>query len=70
LAKYDLALSYIEKALQNNEVSNPVYLEHYGDILYFKGDKENAVVQWQKAKQAGNDSEKLNKKINEKRYVK
>ena len=70
LAKYDLALVYIEKALQNNEASNPVYLEHYGDILYLKGDKENAVMQWQKAKQAGNDSEKLKRKINEKRYVK
>ncbi|RZK52086.1 MAG: tetratricopeptide repeat protein, partial [Pedobacter sp.] len=70
LGKYDLALSWIEKALQNNEASNPVYLEHYGDILFSKGEKEKAVVQWQKAKQAGNDSEKLNKKINEKKYIK
>lgn len=70
LGKYDQALSWIEKALQNNEASNPVYLEHYGDILFLKGEKEQAVVQWQKAKQAGNDSEKLNKKINEKKYLK
>ncbi len=70
LTKYDLALSWIEKALQNNEASNPVYLEHYGDILYLKGEKEKAVTQWQKAKQAGNESEKLNKKINEKKYIK
>lgn len=68
--KYDLALKHIELALQNNEASNPVYLEHYGDILFFKGEKENAVVQWQKAKQAGNGSEKLIKKINEKKYFK
>jgi len=70
LGKYDEALNWISKALQNNEASNPVYLEHYGDILFLKGEKENAVVQWQKAKQAGNDSEKLNKKINEKKYIK
>jgi tetratricopeptide (TPR) repeat protein len=70
LGKYDLALGWIEKALQNNEASNPVYLEHYGDILFLKGEKEKAVTQWQKAKQAGNDSEKLNKKINEKKYIK
>ena len=68
--KYDEALTYIQKALQNNEASNPVYLEHYGDILFLKGDKENAVAQWQKAKQAGNGSEKLTKKINEKKYIK
>jgi tetratricopeptide (TPR) repeat protein len=66
----DEALSYIEKALQNNESNNPVYLEHYGDILFLKGDKENAVNQWRKAKDAGNQSEKLNRKINEKKYIK
>jgi predicted negative regulator of RcsB-dependent stress response len=45
-------------------------LEHYGDILFLKGDKENAVAQWQKAKSAGNQSDKLNRKINEKKYIK
>lgn len=70
LGKYDQASSWIEKALQNNEASNPVYLEHYGDILFLKGEREQAIIQWQKAKQAGNVSEKLNKKINEKKYIK
>lgn len=70
LGKYDLAKTWIARALQNNEVSNPVYLEHYGDILFAKGEKEAAFVQWQKARQAGNDSEKLIKKINEKKYIK
>ena len=70
LGKYDLARIWIERALQNNEASNPVYLEHYGDILFAKGEKEAASVQWQKARQAGNDSEKLIKKINEKKYIK
>lgn len=68
--KYSEALTYIEKALQNNEALNPVYLEHYGDILFQKGDAEMALTQWQKAKQAGNDSEKLKRKINEKKYIK
>lgn len=70
LNKLDDALKYIEKALQNNDSGNPVYLEHYGDILFLKGDKENALAQWQKARSAGNQSEKLNKKINEKKYIK
>lgn len=68
--KYDLAKVWIEKALQNNTNKNSVYLEHYGDILYMTGDKEAALLQWQKAKAAGNTSEVLNKKINEKKYFK
>ena len=68
--KLDEALTYIQKALQNNEANNPVYLEHYGDILFLKGEKEKAVEQWQKAKMSGNQSEKLNRKINEKKYIK
>lgn len=70
LGKYEQALSWIEKALQNNESNNPVYLEHYGDVLFLKGEEKNALVQWQKAKNAGNDSVKLMKKINEKKYIK
>jgi tetratricopeptide (TPR) repeat protein len=68
--KLDEALSYIQKALQNNEANNPVYLEHYGDILFLKGEKEKALEQWQKAKTLGNQSEKLTRKINEKKYIK
>ncbi|SFH30382.1 tetratricopeptide repeat protein [Pedobacter insulae] len=70
LEKYELAKALIQRALQNNEGSNPVYLEHYGDILFVKGEKEAGLLQWQKAKQAGNDSQKLTKKINEKKYIK
>lgn len=70
LSRVDDALTYIQKALQNNEADNPVYLEHYGDILFLKGDRESAVNQWQKSRNAGNQSEKLNRKINEKKYIK
>ena len=70
LEKYEQAKTWIERALQNNEASNPVYLEHYGDILFVKGEKELALVQWQKAKREGNDSEKLTRKLNEKKYIK
>lgn len=68
--KYDLAQQWIEKALQNNTNKDGVYLERYGDILYFKGDKDGAVIQWIKAKSAGNGSDVLIKKINEKKYIK
>jgi tetratricopeptide (TPR) repeat protein len=70
LGKYEQALNWIQKALQNNEALNPVYLEHYGDILFMKGDTKNALLQWEKAKQLGNNAQKLNQKINEKKYIK
>lgn len=70
LGKYDQALSWIQKALENSEALNPVYLEHYGDILFMKGEVTQALVQWQKAKEGGNNAEKLKQKINEKKYIK
>lgn len=70
LGKYNEALQWIKKALGNSEPYNPIYLEHYGDILFLNGDVANALIQWQKAKQAGNNAEKLTKKINEKKYFK
>ncbi len=68
--KYTEAQTWIERALQNNTAKNGVYLERYGDILFLKGEKEKAIKQWIKAKEAGNGSEVLNKKINEKKYFK
>jgi tetratricopeptide (TPR) repeat protein len=69
-SKYDLARVWIEKALANNAANNSVYLEHYGDILFFLGEQEKAVVQWQRSRTSGNDSALLKQKINEKKYLK
>ena len=64
------ALIWQEKALKNNGDQNGFYLENYGNILFLKGEKEAALLQWQKAKAAGNNSQKLIQKINEKQYIK
>lgn len=68
--KYEIARTWIEKALQNNEAENNVYLEHYGDILFLSGEQENAITQWKKSRAAGNDSPLLKRKIDEKKYLK
>jgi len=68
--RYALARTWIEKALQNNEAGNSVYLEHYGDILFLSGEQENGLAQWKKAWDAGNNSSLLKRKINEKKYFK
>lgn len=61
------ALLNVKAALQLDP-ENGIYLELYGDILFLGGEKEQALMQWKKAKAAGNGSEKLNKKINERKY--
>jgi Tfp pilus assembly protein PilF len=57
---------YIERALIYDK--SETLLEHYGDILFALGDAENAVIQWIKSQEAGNKSEILKKKIDEKNY--
>ena len=69
LKKYQDAKTWIEKALKNDTTNNSTQLEHYGDILYLLGEKDLALKQWEKAKSIGSGSDKLDKKINEKKYI-
>lgn len=66
MKKYDDAKIWVGKALENGGRSNGTLLEHYGDILYQLGDKENAIKYWEDAKKAG-ASELIDKKIMEKK---
>jgi len=66
---YSLAKFYLETALSKKSEDGAVIVEHYGDILYHLKDKENAVIQWKKSLQMGNDSKILKQKIAEKRYI-
>jgi len=68
LKKYEEARIWIERALQHDSKS-AVQLDHYGDILYFLGEKEKALDQWRAAKEMGLRSETLDKKIDEKKYI-
>ena len=66
---YSLAKFYMETALSKKSEDSAVIVEHYGDILYHLKDKENALIQWKKSLQMGNDSKILKQKIAEKRYI-
>lgn len=61
---YAKARTFLEKAVaaDPNGVSGTI-LEHYGDVLFQLGEKEKAVEQWRKAKQKGETSQQLDKKI-------
>lgn len=66
---YTLARFYMETALKNGGNENPTLLDHYGDILYMLDRVDEAVEYWRKAKEIGSDSEVIDQKINEKRYI-
>ena len=63
LKEYEQAKEWIEKALENDGDKSPVVVEHYGDILYQLGDVEGAIIQWKKAKELGEASKFLDKKL-------
>ena len=66
---YSLAKIYIENALANDKTNSAELIDHYGDILFMSGEKEKAVEQWKKAKETGKESEVLNRKIAEEKYI-
>jgi tetratricopeptide (TPR) repeat protein len=66
---YKLARHFIETALTNGGNLNDVIVEHYGDILFMLNDVNGALTNWNKSKELGNQSEVLQKKIDEKRFI-
>ena len=65
---YDMALLYIKSAIDNADSPSADILEHYGDILYMTGDKENAVTQWEKALELNPTKDVLQRKVLDKTY--
>ena len=64
LKNYSLARFYMRSAIENTEEPSGVLYEHYGDILYMNGDKEEALKMWKKALELGDDiSDNLKNKI-------
>ncbi len=61
--KYDKALEWEQKAIDNGGDSSGVVLEHMGDIYYQLGNKEEALKWWKKAKTKKDHSDLLDKKI-------
>lgn len=66
---YSDAKLWLEKAMVNGGDKNPVILEHYGDSLWRLGMTDKALEFWQKARDSGNGSDFLDKKIVEKKLL-
>lgn len=66
--KYDEAAKFISQSLDADKKSGEVN-EHYGDVEYKLGHVEKAVEYWKYAKQYGDDSPTLDKKIANQKIV-
>jgi tetratricopeptide (TPR) repeat protein len=65
LEDYNGALTYLERAIALSE--DATIVEHYGDVLFKLGKREEAVMQWEKAKLKGEASAFIDRKIKEKK---
>lgn len=52
---YSEALYYMKQAMEKTADPSGVLYEHYGDILYANGKKEEALEMWKKAKEIGDE---------------
>lgn len=68
--RYAEARVYIEQALQNDSVPEPVILEHAGDIYFKNGDTEKAIELWQQSLSLDPGNALVAKKIKRKKYLK
>ena len=69
LKRYEEARDVLRNAIAKDGSTSAVINEHYGDALYKTGNKERAFIYWDKAKELGGGTEKLDIKINTKTYV-
>ena len=67
--KYSKALTFIKMALKSGGDKIGVQVEHYGDILFCSGERDEALKNWKEAKKLGDTSEVLDKKIRERLYI-
>ena len=68
LKRYEEAKAYAEKIISLNEEMGSVVLHHIGDILAKCGDIDKAVEYWKRAREAGDSSKILDKKIRKRKY--
>jgi tetratricopeptide (TPR) repeat protein len=63
--EFELAKVQIDKALASKETLSGTIIEHYGDILFKLNNVNDAIAQWKKAKELGNVSKLIDKKISD-----
>lgn len=64
MKNYPEALKIIEQAISAGGDTNAEIIDHYGDILFKSGQKEQAVMQWKKALEFDPENKIIKQKIN------
>ena len=70
LGRYEEAKAYAEKLVADDSMTSPDVFHHCGDIYAKCGNMEKAVEYWVKARENGDGSKILEKKIKKRKYYK
>jgi tetratricopeptide (TPR) repeat protein len=63
LKDYTNAKKFLEKAIGLGKDVSSTIVEHYGDVLFKLGQQDNALAQWKRARELGEKTDLLDKKI-------
>jgi len=66
--EYSEAKKWIDKAIRDGGATNGTIIEHAGDIEYKLGNLNEAIELWKKAKDTGDHSEQIDRKIKDRTY--
>ena len=66
---HEEAETLLKKAISLSATPNGTILEHFGDVLFKLNKIEEAIISWQKAKEAGGASQLIDEKILKKYYI-
>ena len=69
LERYDEAKLYADKLMAGDSAKSAVEYHHCGDIYAKCGDMERAVQCWVQARDNGDDSKVLKRKIKKRKYI-
>ena len=68
IGEYEEAKRVFEKIIEIG-VEEGVYYDHFGDTLYKLGFKDEAIIQWKKAKELDDSIENIDEKINQGKII-
>ena len=68
LGNYEEAKRILEKVVEGDE-PHAEYFNHYGDVLYQLGFRNEAVIQWKRARELDDKLENIDRKITERKVI-
>ncbi len=68
MGKYEDAKKWLQMAIDSGGNENGTILEHMGDVMFKLGDTNSAVDYWTRAREKGETSELIDKKIRDRKF--